>query len=74
MCKPSDDITNGLIKLCLFGFSLIGRDKDWLQCIPNGTIQIWKELEDKFLVRCYSNAQFVERKAAIFNFDQEEFE
>ena len=43
MCKPTD-VTDNQAKLHLFDFSLIGRAKDWLQCIPNGTIQTWKEL------------------------------
>lgn len=73
VCKPTD-VTDDQVKLCLFGFSLIGRVKDLLKCLPNGTIQTWKGLEDKFLEIYYSNAQFVERKAAISNFSQEESE
>lgn len=38
ICK-ANDITDDHVKLWLFDFSLIGRAKDWLQCIPNGTIQ-----------------------------------
>lgn len=53
---------------------MIGRAKDWLKCIPNRTIQTWKELEDKFLERYYSNAQFVGREAAITNFSQDGIE
>lgn len=68
MCKPTCDITKDQIKLHLFGFYLIGRVKDWLKCIPNGTIKTWKEMEEKFLERHYSNAQFVETKATISNF------
>lgn len=52
MCKLAGaDITNDQVKFCIFGFSLIGRAKDWLQYIPNRMIQTWKELEDKFLER-----------------------
>lgn len=72
MCNPIFEITDDQIKLCLFGFLLTGRVKDWLQCIPNGTIQTWKELEDMFFERYYSNAQFMERKDAITSFSQEE--
>lgn len=37
MCK-SIDVTEDRVKLILFGFSLIGQPKYWLQCIPNGTV------------------------------------
>lgn len=74
MCKPTGDITNDQVKSRLYGFSLIVRVKDWLQCIINGIFQAWKELEEKNLERYYSSAQFVERKAAISNFAQENSE
>lgn len=67
MCK-SDGVLDDHIKLQLFGFSLIGRDKDWLLFLPNGTIQTWKELEDKFLERFFSTSQFNDRRAKIVNF------
>lgn len=41
MCKPID-VTEDQVKLRLFGFSLIRRAKDWLFCLPNGTIWAWK--------------------------------
>lgn len=72
MCKPSGDINEDRVKLHLFGFSFIGRAKYWLQCISNGTIHTWKQIEDKFLERYYSNVVFVERKVAITTFTQEE--
>ena len=46
MCIPAD-ITEDQVKLRLFRFSLIGRAKDWLLFLQNGTIQTWKELKDK---------------------------
>lgn len=72
MCKSGGDIIDDQIKLCLCGFSLIGRTKDWFHCIPNGTIQTWEELKVKFLERYYANAQFVDRKVTITSFSQEE--
>lgn len=71
MCKRADDITQDQVKLSLFSFPLIGRTKNWLQGIPNGVIQTLKELEDKFLERYSSNAQFVEIKTIIISFAQE---
>ena len=37
MCKP-DGVSNNQVRLQLFGFSLIGRTKDWLLFLPKGTI------------------------------------
>ncbi|KAK2369112.1 hypothetical protein QL285_082265 [Trifolium repens] len=50
ICRPQG-FNDSQIKLRLFGFTLIGRAKDWLQCIPSGTITTWKELEDKSEIR-----------------------
>lgn len=47
MCR-STEATDDQVKFRLFGFSLIGEAKDWLLYLSNGTIQTWKELEDKF--------------------------
>ncbi|KAK2436917.1 hypothetical protein QL285_021877 [Trifolium repens] len=73
MCHP-DGFTDSQIKLRLFGFTLIGRAKDWLQCIPSGTITTWKELEDKFLERFFTTDQFLARRADITGFEQGETE
>lgn len=73
MCKLNE-VIDDQIKLRLFGFSLMDQAKDWLKCILNGTIQTWKELEDKFFERYFSNAQFVERKVEISNYGQRESE
>ncbi|CAJ2642327.1 unnamed protein product [Trifolium pratense] len=73
MCRP-DGYTDSQIKLRLFGFTLIGRAKDWLQCIPSGTINNWKELENKFLERFFTNDMFLARRADITGFEQGESE
>ncbi|KAK2370199.1 hypothetical protein QL285_083268 [Trifolium repens] len=73
MCRP-DNFTDSQIKLRLFGFTLIGRAKDWLQYIPSGTITTWKELEDKFLERFFTTDQFLPRRADITGFEQGENE
>lgn len=65
MCKL-DDVTEDQVKLRLFGFSLIGRDKAWLLFLSNGKIWIWKELEDKFLERLFTTTQFAERSSCKF--------
>lgn len=48
MCRPTN-VTEDQVKLRLFSFSLIRRDKVWLLFFSNGTIQTWKELKEKFL-------------------------
>lgn len=73
MCKLTD-VTDDQVKLRLFGFSLIGSAKYWLLCLLNGTIQTWKELEDKFLEIFFTTSQFTERRAEIVNFKQQETE
>ncbi|XP_050896168.1 uncharacterized protein LOC127102889 [Lathyrus oleraceus] len=62
MCKPTD-VTENQVKLRLFGFSLIGREKYWLIFLLNGTIQTWKELKDKFLEIFFTTTQFIEHQA-----------
>ncbi|CAJ2642480.1 unnamed protein product [Trifolium pratense] len=52
----------------------MGRAKDWLQCIPSGTINTWTELEDKFLERYFTNDMFLARRADITDFEQGESE
>lgn len=65
-------VTEYQVKLRLFGFSLIGRAKDLLLCLPNGTIQTWKELEDKFLETFFTTTKFSDQRAKIVNFEQQE--
>ncbi|KAK2356637.1 hypothetical protein QL285_093965 [Trifolium repens] len=47
--KVPENVTEDQKKMRLFAFSLTGPAKDWLQCLPRGSIETWKELEDKFL-------------------------
>lgn len=62
MCIPTD-VTEDQVKMRLFGFSLIGREKDGLLFLLNGTIRTWKELEDKFLEIFFTTTQFIKRRA-----------
>lgn len=73
MCKP-DGVSDEQVNLQLFGFSLIGRAKDWLLCLPNGTIQTWKELDNKFLERFFTTIQFTKRRIEFVNFEQQDTE
>ncbi|CAJ2645191.1 unnamed protein product [Trifolium pratense] len=74
MQKVPNEINEGQKKLQLFTFSLTGTAKEWLQCLPSGTIQTWKELEDKFLERFFTHNQFQKRKADIMNIKQHDNE
>ncbi|PNX87506.1 hypothetical protein L195_g043595 [Trifolium pratense] len=44
---------------------LAGHAKNWLQCLPSGTIQAWNELEDKFLERFFTHNR-ARREGLIF--------
>jgi hypothetical protein len=58
----------------LFKFSLGKTAKDWLVCLPSGTIETWKDLEDKFLDRFFTEEQHKDRRRAITEFQQEKKE
>ncbi|MCI27740.1 hypothetical protein A2U01_0048940, partial [Trifolium medium] len=61
-------------RLQLFKFSLTGRAKDWLDTILPGTIHTWQELERKFLDRYFPIHNFLERRADVTNFEQDDVE
>jgi hypothetical protein len=49
-----DDVTFDQAKLVLFKHSLGRTAKDWMFCLPSGIIQTWRELEDRFLDRFFT--------------------
>lgn len=53
MCQL-EDITEDHVNLKSINFLLVGREKDWLLCLPNWVIKTWTELEDKFLERFFT--------------------
>ncbi|CAJ2663170.1 unnamed protein product [Trifolium pratense] len=61
-------------RLRLFKFSLTGKARDWLDTLPNGTINTWNELRVKFSERFFPIYKFLEKKAEITNFEQGDFE
>jgi hypothetical protein len=69
-----DGVTEDQVTLHLLKFSLGKTAKDWLVCLPSGTIGTWRELEDKFLDRFFTEEQHKERKRAITEFQQEKKE
>jgi len=50
--------------------SLVGRAKNWLLTFPNGIIQTWDELEEKFSKMFFPLAKFMENRADNINFEQ----
>ncbi|KAK2382357.1 hypothetical protein QL285_069903 [Trifolium repens] len=72
--KVPENVTEDQKRLRLFAFSLTGPAKDWLQCLPRGSIATWKELEDKFLERFFTHTLFQKRKSEILSFKQHESE
>jgi hypothetical protein len=62
--KVPDNVTEDQKKLRLFAFSHTSPAKDWLQCLPRGTIATWKDLEDKFLERFFIHT-FSSRKGSL---------
>jgi hypothetical protein len=68
-CCP-DGVTEDQKKLQLFALTLTGRAKDWLHALPNGTIQKWDELEEKFLKRFFPLSKLLKKRAEISGFKQ----
>jgi hypothetical protein len=72
--KVPEGVTEDQKKLRLFAYSLAGPAKDWLRCLPRGTIATWKDLEDKFLERFFTHSLFQKRRSDILSFKQHETE
>ncbi|KAK2356558.1 hypothetical protein QL285_093887 [Trifolium repens] len=72
--KVPKNVTEDQKKMYLFVFSLTGPAKDWLQCLPRGSIATWKELEDEFLETFFTHTLFQKRKSEILSFKQHESE
>jgi len=66
-CCP-DGVTEDQKKLQLFALTLTGKAKDWLHALPNGTIQRWDELEEKFLKRFFPLSKLLKKRAEISGF------
>jgi len=61
-------------RLRLFGYSLKGRAKDWLNALPKGTITLWEQLKRKFLDRYFPTTKYLALKKEIAGFKQQEKE
>lgn len=63
-----NNISQDLIWLRLFPFSLTGEATRWLAELPNDTITSWKELTDAFLERFFPPSRMFKLRDNIQNF------
>jgi len=56
------------IYLRAFPFSLTGKAKTWLQSHPNKSLNIWEEVEEKFIARFFPPSTYISEKSAIVTF------
>jgi len=61
-------------RLRLFGYSLTGKVRDWLDALPSGSIETWDQLKREFLDRYFPIAKYLARKKEISSFKQQEGE
>ena len=66
----SNGVTEDHKKLQLFDITLTETAKDWLHTLPNGTIQKWDELKEKFLKRFFPLSKLLKKRAEISGFKQ----
>ncbi|XP_073018256.1 uncharacterized protein [Primulina eburnea] len=69
-----DNVSDDIIRLRLFPFSLRDQARGWLQSLPLGSITTWEELATKFLAKYFPPAKSVQLKIEISTFRQTDFE
>ncbi|XP_073049444.1 uncharacterized protein [Primulina eburnea] len=67
-------VSDEIIRLRLFPFSLRDQARSWLQSLPLGSITTWVDLVTKFLSKYFPPAKSAQLKIDITNFRQREFE
>ncbi|XP_073017834.1 uncharacterized protein [Primulina eburnea] len=67
-------VSDEIIRLRLFPFSLRDQARSWLQSLPLGSITTWADLVTKFLSKYFPPAKSAQLKIDITNFRQREFE
>jgi hypothetical protein len=68
------NVENDIVKLKLFPFSLIGKAKDWLLSLPNGSINSWDKLREAFIKKCYPPVQILQNINNMLSFKQNDNE
>ncbi|XP_073061662.1 uncharacterized protein [Primulina eburnea] len=69
-----NNVSDDIIRLRLFPFSLRDQARGWLQLLPLGSITTWHELATKFLAKYFPPAKSAQFKIEISTFRQTEFE
>jgi hypothetical protein len=54
----------------LFPFSLRGKAKEWLLCLPYGSINSWDNLKEAFIKRYYPHVKILQNGNSILAFRQ----
>ena len=67
-------VPHNVIKMSLFPFSLIHKARSWYQCLPQGSIEIWKQLVKAFLTKFFPLSLTSKLRAEIIHFGQREAE
>ncbi|XP_073060052.1 uncharacterized protein [Primulina eburnea] len=67
-------VSDEIIRLPLFPFSLRDQARSWLQSLPLGSVTTWADLVTKFLSKYFPPAKSAQLKIDITNFRQREFE
>ncbi|XP_075500065.1 uncharacterized protein LOC142538636 [Primulina tabacum] len=67
-------VSDEIIRLRLFPFSLRDHARSWLQSLPLGSVTTWADLVTKFLSKYFPPAKSAQLKIDITNFRQREFE
>jgi hypothetical protein len=64
------DVDGYIIKIKLFPFSLRGRAKVWLLCLPINSIDSWVKCKEAFIGKYYPPAKIISLRSDIMNFKQ----
>src|SRR3954468_9894161 len=64
------EVYGDIFKLKLFPFSLRGRAKEWLQSLPNNSIDSWSKCKEAFIGKYYPPAKIIQLRSNIMNFRQ----
>jgi hypothetical protein len=66
------DVNLYVVTLCLFPFSLRGKDKDWLLLLPKGTITSWNSCTSAFMSKFFPLAKTMQLRSKITGFRKED--
>ena len=67
-------VTEDVIRMCLFRFSLRDKARGWLQSLQLGSINTWEELAQRFLSKFFLPSKTSQLRGKIAQFRQMDFE